>query len=210
MSSKVANRVESYRFWFEPSSANVTTGGSGTFSNGYLIGPGNSAVDAAFSIVTSFDDLSSRAEYAAVFDKFRIRKVEYHFIPVGDVQPNGDDLGAATTVVAKPQLLEACIDLDDNTAPTTIGELLENETYRFTRPSQTMVVKYSPRVAREVFDGVTASFEEPRGPVWVDCAQQTTPHYGMKLWVNTNGATSNIQNMWLIRGRMDIDFARTK
>lgn len=207
----LGEEIRTFNLHFIPASANVTVSGSMTYSSGQgkLTGPGGSAVDGSAAVTTSFDDLPNRSEYSALFDAFRIEHVKYRIIPNGDVQPNADDLGGATTVVASPQALETGIDLDDATPPSTIGEILQYETYKYTRPSDVCTLQYVPRVAREIFDGVTASFEEPEGSVWVDCAQQTTPHYGFKVWVTSHGASANVQNQWIIRGEMRISFKRT-
>jgi hypothetical protein len=167
-------------------------------------------VDASAAITTSLNDLTNQAEYQALYDSYRINKVEYHWVPYGDCQPNADKLTTAQAMSVKPQMLLSIIDLDDSTAPATIGELLEYETFRFARPSDVHVVRYVPKVAREIFDGVTASYEEPEGPVFIDCAQPTTPHYGHKVWVSTHGASANIQNIWRIFGKMSVTFKRAR
>ena len=205
------NHEVTYDLWFHPTTANVTLSAGATYfaAAGLLSGPGATLVDGAVSVVTSLDDLSNRAEYAALYDAFRINKVEYHYEPVGDVQPNADDLNAATTVVAAPEFLESVIDLDDANLPTTTGEMLEYESYHYTRPSASHVIRYVPKVSYEVFDGVTASFSEADKPIFIDCAQQTTPHYGHKLFIESFGTTSNVQNQWRVWGRMNITFKRT-
>jgi hypothetical protein len=203
--------VRTYNLSFIPVSANVTLAGSAAYNsgNGRLTGPGASAVDASAGITISLNDLSNQSEFTALYDAFRIDEVELSFHPVGNVQPIADDAAGSSLTTAFPEALETAIDLDDTTAPTTIGEMLQYETYKYNLATSVAKVAWVPRVAREIFDGVTPSFEEPEGPVWVDCAQGTTPHYGCKVWMGTSGSSSNLQNAWIIRGKMRISFKRT-
>jgi hypothetical protein len=211
-SEGVTERVHTYDLWFHPASANVTVAGSASYSASFgdIVGPGASAVDASFAVVSSLNDLAAASEFSAMYDSYRIEHLDYELVPLCDVQPNSDDTSAATSMVAKPEFLETVIDLDDSTAPTTHSEMLQYESFRYWRPSEKGRVSFSPRVAREVFDGVTASFEEPDGPVWIDCAQPTTPHYGFKAFVGTQGSSSNVQNIWRIWGKMRISFKRVR
>jgi hypothetical protein len=205
-------KIYSYEFHFFPNSNNVTVAGSGSYiaGQGIFIGPGASALDASAAIVTAFDDLPSVSDLQELYDVFRITEVEYQIVPLATVQPNSASLSAASTVTVRPQFMQTVIDLDDATPLSTVGQALQYQTYRFARPTEVTKRRYCPRIAREVFDGVTPSFEEPDGPVWIDVAQTSTPHYGLKLWVDTAGASANCQNEWRIWGRMKIDFKRVR
>lgn len=206
------DKPHSFSFHFHPASANVTVGGSGAYiaGQGIMTGPGASALDATFAIVSSMNDLSSISDLQELFDVYRIRSVQYNIIPLGTVQPTSPSLQAATTVSVRPQGLITVIDQDDATPLSTLGQALQYESFKYTRSTIVHKRRFSPRVGREIFDGVTAAYEEPDKPVWVDCAEPQTPHYGLKLWVDTAGATANCQNQWRIFGRMDIDFKRVR
>lgn len=206
------NRVYTYDLWFHPASASVTVFGSMSYvsaAQGILAGPGASALDGGASIVTTLNDLANQTDYTNLYDAFKINYVEYHIMPLGSVQPHSTGLQAASTVVARPQFLLSYIDLDDSTTPITIGEMLSSQSFMFSKPDSPHVRKYVPRVAMEVFDGATASYSEPTGPVWIDSAQPQTEHYALKLWVDTAGASANIQNEWRIFGHMNVSFKRT-
>lgn len=205
-------KIYSYEFHFHPASANVTVGGSAAYiaGQGIFTGPGASALDATATIVTSMNDLPSVSDLVELYDVFRIPEVEYRIVPLGTMQPTSPSLQAATTVSVRPQFMQSVIDTDDATPLSTIGQALAYQSYRVARPNEMQVRKYSPRVARQIFDGVTAAFEEPEKPVWVDCAEPQTPHYGLKLWVDTAGSGANCQNQWRIWGRMKIEFKRVR
>lgn len=181
------------------STANVIISGSTTYgaSNGQLVGPGATATDASFALQFSLSDLPQASSFATIFDAYRIDKVELRFIPDADELPSASSLGAASTAVAKGEFLNTAIDFDDSTAPSSLAQILEYETFMVSPPYREQKVVLKPRVAREIFDGViTTAYEQPESEIWLDIAQTGIPHYGVKGYIQSAGASANIQNVW--------------
>jgi len=142
------------------------------------------------------NDVPQYASWTVLFDKYRILKVELHFVASG-VQEN-----AANAQVAP--IFATALDFDNDTTPTTFDEVLRRS--RSTESVATTSVKrcFVPRVARQVYNGVASvNYEEAAPHIWLDCASAATPHYGA-VWAM--GTASSTSYLYRVHAKYTVEF----
>lgn len=128
-------------------------------------------------------DTPGYAELTALFDQYKLVKVELSLIPLWNttitaVGAGNGDLGG---------FVHSVTDYDDNLAPAAstagIQALMQYRSYR----AQTLVSReplkwsLSPKVASAVFgSGVFGSYAS-QSNMWIDAASTTVEHYGLKF-----------------------------
>jgi len=130
--------------------------------------------------------------FAALYDQYRIAKIEFRIIPraISNV-PLGGDEGAVSAGV-KARIIYA-IDYDDANLPTTYNQLREygNAKTMDLQFGRSRTIIWTPTVSAEIFNSpVSTSYGSRRSP-WLDIASTSVPHYGLKLGIE--GTTINNQ-----------------
>jgi hypothetical protein len=127
--------------------------------------------------------MGNAAQYATVFDSYRINWVEFSF------ELNS---GTTTTTVASSPRLIVSADFDDSNVPTDISQINgrpQSQQHQFWPTTPRFVFAIEPRPAVPVFNsGVFSGYTVPDKPVYVDSSNTSVPHYGIKFFAgNYNG-----------------------
>jgi len=129
---------------------------------------------AAFSL----NQCGGYAEFTALFDSYRIERVDVEVI-------NRISAGAQAAASSAYPRLHYCFDRDDSATPPSIDDLLSHQgvkTHQFDEGHNVLKFSIKPLPATAVFAaGVFSGYASPAGPMWVDCANVTVPHYGWKF-----------------------------
>jgi hypothetical protein len=142
-------------------------------------------------------DLDQFANFAVVFDQYRIEETEVTFRPAWT-----DNSLSFSTIVAP--LLYLVVDYDDNDVPTTLAQLRE---YSNCTQSlyETQVRRFKPHVAVAAYAGIYSNYANMESP-WIDCSSNLVQHYGIKYACDAGAtAQTNLQH-WVIQTRHRISF----
>lgn len=131
----------------------------------------------------STDELNA---FATLYDLYQIKGVKVRFVPKTNMNSLNDGQGAVPLII--PEVITA-IDLDDDTAPASVAEMLEYGTVRRQRFTKEMKRYIKPRALNMVYNGATSTaYSLAKRSEWLDLANNEVPHYGFK-WVITPGTT---------------------
>lgn len=135
------------------------------------------------STTFEFTDLPQYANYAALYEEFKIVKVVVSFKSMANNEPNFINSGTVTTGI-----IHTIVDTNDDTAPSTIQSMMNDPTYRCTRLtkwSHTRVIypKFLSQVGGAVAGGA-GSVSSRQGSGWLKCINggvyNAVSHYGLK------------------------------
>lgn len=112
------------------------------------------------------------AQWAALFDAYRINKVVIRCIPVCNT--------AAIGTAGVPAIVDV-VDWDDSNLPGNFQGLLNYQTKRVHRGYAEWKRTIIPAVALQVYYGATGTGYGQRRRQWLDLANPTVPHYGYKI-----------------------------
>jgi len=164
----------------------------------YLVG-GN-AVPILTPSISLMDQVGT---VAALFDQYRIVKVEYRFIPnnkVGSPEPVSSQL--------MPNFMTV-IDYDDGNNPGTIAMLREYQSALFHDPHKEVVRVIKPRIAVAAYAGGGFS-SYANQTSWIDIASTTVPHYGLKLGVTGGNLGQTQLSYWYLVTTIHVEFRHVR
>jgi len=115
--------------------------------------------------------LPNATEFTTLFDQYKICNVKVSFMPRGNSAEGGtnNNIGKLFTV----------IDYDDDTAPTSIDQLMQYPNLTTTAASRTLTRSLKPKFAASVYQTAVLSGYGARTG-WLDCDATVVPHYGIK------------------------------
>ncbi len=130
--------------------------------------------------------LPNWGSFLSLYDQYRIKKISAHVIPKYDVNllVSVADLDRLT-----PEIFSA-IDFDDAAAPASVQELLEYESCIRTRGPVEHVRTWKPSILLAAYESVATSGYVRAFDQWLDCNDDTVPHYGLKLAITPH--TTNV------------------
>lgn len=141
------------------------------------------ATNIAGTYALSLDALPNYAEFTSLYDQYCIKGIKLSFVPSGNSY-------ITSTVSGIPQAVgfsrfHSVIDYDDSSVPANENELLQYHTLKTTQGTRQHSRYFKPKVQFTVTDndvlGTTAN-AAPRSNVWLDCANPTVDHLGLKVW----------------------------
>lgn len=133
---------------------------------------------ALYVVASSFNDFTN---YATVFDLYRIAKLQFTFYP---------KYPAGSAAQLYQGLFHTVIDLDDETALTTIGQACDYSSLVVSQGGDTIVRTFEPHIDYAAYSGAFTSYANQRAP-WIDCASGNVRHYGVKTaWTATSAVLS--------------------
>lgn len=132
----------------------------------------NAVTNTYGGFVVQLNQFQNYASYAAVFDRYCIRDVKFEFVP------SGKQLITNSAVVV-PRFYTA-VDFDDVTTPSAISDVQRYDTMVGVPFTSGLVRHFVPRVAIQVYNGVTPGYKEAEADTWLDLANPDLPHYGLK------------------------------
>lgn len=130
-------------------------------------------------------DVLSIAEFGALFDSYKIKKVVINIQlvnnPNSTIQPANTPAATSNSENFYPKLWYIR-DYDDNTTETLL-QMKERAgvKYRVMRPNSVLKIVLKPKVQIQAYKTAVSSGYIPKGNQWLDMGDTTIPHYGLKL-----------------------------
>lgn len=153
----------------------------------------NSTSDVFGTQVFSLSQVPKFSEFTELYDQYKINLVKWYLIPRG----NQSDVGTSTTTGQLMGVFSA-LDYDDNTAPTSIQDIMEYQNSKMTRSYQMHKRVLKPRARVNVVGsggaGVNGQIMGSKNP-WIDCNAPTTPHFGVKYVLQQLPAGTQMYDM---------------
>ena len=152
----------------------------------------------------NLDDMPGYADLAAVFDQYKIDKVELRFVPNANTNPTV--LGAQTQTRSR---LYTAFDANDATVPATLNELIQ-----YQNCSQT---PYLEEYRRTIYPRLAVNSSDEEGVVtlgpansWCATSQKDVDWYGLKIGASANGITAGTIQTWMILAKFYISLKNIK
>lgn len=121
-----------------------------------------------------------------MFDQYKINGIQIQLVP----NVTGNDANPVSTYYTLPNV-HSIIDFDDDVAPAALTDMMQYPSYRRTRGHEVHKRYFRPAIAASVYKTASTTGTSQQFNKWLDCADTTIPHFGLKLWVDqTNSATS--------------------
>ena len=137
------------------------------------------------SMIFTLDQLPNYAEFANLFDEYRIDKVKVIFVPNINVNTRADTMGDwDETQENRISQLGFCANYAGVAAPSSSEELpwLECEGYEQHAWSKPISVTITPKVLNEVYNtGAFSNYSAATKSQWIIMANTNAAHYGI-LW----------------------------
>jgi hypothetical protein len=143
----------------------------------------SSSVASFFTKGWTTADIVQFSSFAAVFDQYKIDRIEAWLMPYGTGTVAGyNSLGKMYTVV----------DYDDTNLPSSIAALQQYENCTTSRFTDGHYINFQPHIASAAYGGAFTQFlNEPSR--WIDCASTGTFHYGMKMALDNTNSGSDVK-----------------
>jgi len=148
------------------------------------------------------NDLADYTSFQVIFDQYKIDKVQVQIRPIGRAQPI---VGINTE---KIPLLFTVIDYDDATAPTGTSQLKEYSNCNVSL-YETVVATFAPHMALAAYSGAFSSFANV-GPTWIDIANPSVQHYGLKLACEAGLSGQTLLQYWDIQFKYQVSFRNVR
>lgn len=156
---------------------------------------GGVSTNIAGTYALSLDSIPNHTEFTSLYDQYMIKGIKLSFVPSGNSAIYSTASGSTAAIGFSR--LHTVLDYDDSAVPANENEMLQYSTLRTTPGWKTHSRYFKPKVQFSVADndviGTVAS-AAPRGNVWLDCANPTIDHLGLKVWcsapVNTVTSTA--------------------
>lgn len=156
---------------------------TGSVSNAVLLGvptqsvgaTGTTSYDVPFSMRFSLNQIINHTDITNLCDKYRIAGAYIRFY--------NNKTGASINSTGGYACMQYITDHDDALVPivSSLREKMGVKFKTFNNASSYIGVKCRPVPAREVFNtGITSGYEVPKYAPYLDCANDTIEHYGIK------------------------------
>jgi len=132
--------------------------------------------------------LPNYTEYTALFDQYRIMKVEVDFFPLSIGVTNNN---SSNTIVNFASRLITAIDYDDSTAPSSTDALRQYSTAKVNLITDRFSRDFVPAISTMVYEGVSSTAYEPGFKKWLSTNDPNVPHYGLKWAVPATVGIAN-------------------
>ena len=124
----------------------------------------------AFTFI--LDDLPNSNEYKGMYDEYMITKI---IVTFHSRSSNGFN------ALFYNGFLHTAVDIDDNTPPTSVAELMEYETYKVGLTNRTRKITLVPAVSTVYYKTALTTGYGSKQNQWIDCADGGIPHFGLKF-----------------------------
>lgn len=132
----------------------------------------STTIPAAGAITFILQDYPAFSDLVNLFDQYRILEVKVDFIMGGTTNP----------LTGPPGIVFTAIDFNDATAPTSVNDLVQYESFQAVPVGQYFERVVRPRSAVAAYSGVFTSFGNVYG-MWYDTASSSVIHYGIKYFI---------------------------
>lgn len=136
------------------------------------------------ALTASLSQIPDYTNYTAIWDQYRIDKVEFKFVPTLSTVINKPYDDSTSVLVVDPCQLVIAIDRDDNSLPSTSTgyvDLLKRAGSKTCRAGKTLTVTWKPNRLKSLYQSATSTgYAVDNSNEFLDCAQTSIPHYGLK------------------------------
>lgn len=191
----------------QPSTFGVQTGLSnvgGSSAPAQMIQSGSTAVHVALAFQLS--DIGNVSSLAALFDQYRIEKVLLRFksrnnavFVANTASPNG---GVPNGYIVR--------DLDDSTALTNMSDYLQYDTCETFNGEEDVVIGLVPACTPAVFSGGAFSGYSIKPGMWLDIANTSIPHYGVKVGLGALTLSTTSAWTWEVTAEYIVSFKNAR
>lgn len=153
----------------------ATPGGVSSINNTNLI------TESFWCISPKLSDLPGYANFTALFDQYRITRVEVEILPTA--QPalvTGGTLGTA-----RGCYLFTVVDNDDASVPASINEMRQYATAKVHANMSVVKRSFKPAVLVQAYESNVATAYEPKFNAWISTTDPATQQFGMKIGMYT-------------------------
>lgn len=153
-------------------------------------------------------DIPNVTSVGALFDQYRFEEIQFRLrsrnpavFVANSASPN---YATATPLVV--------VDLDDNTAPTTLLELQQYDNCIQISAQDSLDIVLDPSVTTPVFaGGVFSGYKVEKGSDgWLDVANASIPHYGVKVAIPALVATTSQRFDWDVEAIYKVSFKNVR
>lgn len=176
----------------------------GTSAVAQLVQNGATSIFAAVAFQLS--DLPNSSTFAALFDQYKLERVKLHFksrnnavFVANTASPNA---GVPTGQVA--------VDRDDATPWTTSSDGLQYDNAIQFNGEEDFEVEIVPSITPSVFASGAFSGYGTRSPMWIDIANTSVPHYGVKMHVGPLTVSTTSSWTWDMQAEYIVSFKNSR
>lgn len=127
-------------------------------------------------------DFPSYTEFTALYDQFRIVKVDVQFLHLASAINNTN---SASSIVLRCPRFYSVLDFDDSTAPTAIDDLRQYNNCITVNSDTSYMRSFAPASLELEYVSTILSGYSPVFGKWHDCTYSSLPHYGLKYALDT-------------------------
>lgn len=144
-----------------------------------------------FGIYFTLADLPQASSFTTLFDQYKINKITIKFIPMTMV--NGFERSDVASVT-NPGMMGTVIDFDDANTLSNINAYEEYQNFRYQSAvsMKTHSRTFRPHIAMAAYQGTFAGFTNVPSK-WIDCANATVQHYGVKFYMDVYASANTAQ-----------------
>lgn len=166
------------------------------------------ATEVVGAIAFQLSDLDQVSTLSALFDQYRIDRV---LLRISTKNQNVNLAQIASPNQAYPTMRVVC-DFDDATAPASTSDLQQYDSCTDLGPGNSMDIVIEPAVTKAVyasgaFSGYTV---ESSSDQWLDIANTSVPHYGVKFAVAALQASATYSYQWTVSAWYTVSFRNTR
>jgi len=161
--------------------------------------------DALGTMSFKLNDLSQSNTLIALYDQYRIVKIESTFRPKYTANSMAQTLVAS---VAIPEIYTV-VDLDDANNPAALSDLQEYQNCRVHQYENFHIV-FTPHLAMAAYAAGAFTSYANRAKQWIDCASNTVVHYGIKYGINAGSVGQTQLQIWDVTHRYFLEFRNVR
>lgn len=134
----------------------------------------------------AFNNIPAYAEFAAMFDQYKITRVDVTFIYNKNSSENASGVGLP--------FLHYAVDHDDGDCWTTTAQMFQYGTYKCKTLNRPIHVRLFPKTTKMIYRSpASTAYSVDDKPEWIDMAYTDVPFYGFKWALDVSG--SNVQDL---------------
>lgn len=164
------------------------------------------ATEVVGAIEFKLDDLSQVATFSSLFDQYRIDRVHLR------IRPKNTAFFLASVASpnqASPDILLVA-DFDDSTAPASSSELKQYQNVVIMNGGDSLDAIIEPSLTPAIYSGGAFSGYGVENSRWLDIANTSIPHYGVKFAVTALQATATYSYQWDVEAWYQVSFRNVR
>lgn len=147
----------------------------------------------AYSYNFKLSDVSQYADYANVYDQYRIVAIDLYFQP---------DHNTFQNALQNQSRMFSVLDFDDAVSLTGANAARGYNNCIITSPWEKCHRRFVPRCALAAYSGAFTSYAQAKN-AWLDMASPGVLHYGVKIWIDP---ATTIVAQWFVEAIYYLEF----